>query len=195
MTDFILLMASGSSRRFGENKLLADFRGQPLYRWTLRLLAELAEKREGLHITVISRYAGIRQEAEALGFSAVDCPESHLGQSRTIVTGIRSLPNPEPEDRLTFLVADQPLLSTASVEKLLDAPPCPTARLFCQGRPGNPVRFSAALIPELLTVTGDQGGGVVLKKHPPTPVEILNPLELADIDTVADLCEYEHSLP
>ena len=191
MTDHILLMASGNSRRFGENKLLQMFRGKPLYRHSLDLLAELTAKRPGCQVTVISRYDCIRQDAQALGFTALDCPDSHLGQAHTIVAGIRSLPPTGPEDMLTFLVADQPLLTEASVERLLSLPPCPTARLFCQGRPGNPVRFSAQLIPELLTITGDQGGGVVLKKHPPLPLEISDPRELADIDTAADLTKYE----
>ena len=48
--------------------------------------------------------------------------------------------------------------------------------------PGNPCMFHKSLIPELLQLTGDQGGRKVLKQHTCRYVEIEDEKELMDID-------------
>ena len=45
MTQLILL-AAGLSRRFGGNKLLADWKGSPLYTYSLLARAELGGQRQ-----------------------------------------------------------------------------------------------------------------------------------------------------
>ena len=92
-----------------------------------------------------------------------------------------------PEDFLLFAAADQPRLGSGTAARLLDAarPGVLTAAACWEGKPGNPVLFSAALLPELEALTGDQGGRVVLRRHWDRcillPAE--DPLELADADT------------
>ena len=57
-----------------------------------------------------------------------------------------------------------------------------TLSLCCHGIPGNPCMFHESLIPELLQLTGDQGGRKVLKQHICRYVEIEDEKELMDID-------------
>ena len=57
-----------------------------------------------------------------------------------------------------------------------------TLSLCCHGIPGNPCMFHKSLIPELLQLTGDQGGRKVLKQHTCRYVEIEDEKELMDID-------------
>ena len=66
MTQLILL-AAGLSRRFGGNKLLADWKGNPLYTYSLLALAELAGQRQDCRLTVVTRYEEIQAQALALG--------------------------------------------------------------------------------------------------------------------------------
>ena len=187
MSKYIILMASGNSRRFGSNKLLTQIDGLPLYRYSLNLLGKLQSP--DCPIIVVSRYEEIRREAECLGFSSVDCPQSIAGVSHTIKAGIHAIHDLSPEDYLLFMVADQPYLKLDSVQRLLGEADCrpKTARLFYQQRPGNPVLFSAELVPELLELTGDQGGGAVVKKHSCVPVYVQDEKELMDIDSVLDI--------
>lgn len=189
MPKYILYMASGMSTRFGSNKLLSDFQGKPLYRHGLDTLKAVADSRQDCQLRLISRYSQIREYALSQGIPAIDAPDSILGASYTIKAGILSIPQLKESDFLLFSVADQPLLTAKSVNRLLDAGTegTQTARLFFEDQPGNPVLFSASLAPELLTLTGDSGGGKVAKLHSCEHISVENPAELWDIDRISDL--------
>lgn len=187
MKTHIIYLVSGSGRRFGCNKLLEPFAGKPLYLHTLERLLELTG--ESVTLRVVSRHEAIRRRAEAMGVPAIDCPDSILGASHTIRAGIESIPLLDPGDYLLFVVADQPLLSEKTLERLLALADgtTRTARAGCRGRPGNPVLFSASLAPELLALTGDTGGGAVAKRYDCVLVEVDDPAELADVDAPEDV--------
>ncbi len=189
MRKHILYLASGSSRRFGENKLLYPKNGKPLFLHGLEMLQELTAAREGCTLTVVSRYAAIRERAAAMGIAAADSPESEKGISYTIRAGIQSLGQLGEEDFLLFVVADQPNLTRGSVEKLLAQAKVGTegASLCWHGCPGNPTLFSVKLVPELLALEGDTGGRSVLRRHTCIFVEAESGRELEDIDTRQDI--------
>ncbi len=185
MGKHILYLASGAGRRFGGNKLLHAIEGQPMFLYGLKTLQEVAERIPDCDVTVVSRYGEICQAAEALGFRAVDSPDSEQGISHSIRAGLTALGELPGEDFLLFVVADQPWLTARSVEKLLELAREGTegACLCWQDRPGNPTLFSARLIPELLALEGDTGGRAVLRKHPCRFVQAASPRELEDVDT------------
>ncbi len=184
MTKHILYLASGSSRRFGSNKLLHKLSGKPMYLWGLETLIEVVRSAPDCDLTVVSRYEAIRESAAALGVRAVDSPESEKGISYTIRTGLSSLGSVAQEDFILFVVADQPYLTADTMRRLIaeakHGNEC--ASLCCDGRPGNPTLFSAALLPELMALEGDTGGRAVLKKHDCRFVPA-DAKELLDIDT------------
>ena len=138
---------------------------------------------------VVSRYPEIREYAREQGLLFADCPDSVLGVSHTIRAGIGAIPCLQKEDYLLFSVADQPNLQASSVAKLLQKADgnTETARLSFDGTPGNPVLFSALLVPELLSLQGDQGGGTVAKQHTCILVEASSSQELQDLDRPEDL--------
>ena len=180
-------MASGNARRFGSNKLMADYRGKPLYLYGLELLTDICAERSDCSLIVVSRYAGIRNTAASMGAMTVDCPESVKGASHTVKAGIRAIPHLQKEDRLLFSVADQPELKKQSLLSLLDFDgSTPVARLCWENTPGNPVLFSSSLVPELMALSGDQGGGSVAKHHPCTWYPAAEE-ELRDCDLPSDL--------
>ncbi len=182
MRKHIIYLASGSSRRFGGNKLLHALAGKPLYRHGLDTLVSVL--REDCTLTVVSRYPEIREAAEKLGLWAVDCPDSEQGISHSIRAGILSLGEVPQEDYLVFAVADQPYLRADSVLRLLElAQNGAECGALCYGQqPGNPTLFSARLMPELLALEGDTGGRAVLRKHDCRFIPAGSPKELDDID-------------
>ena len=223
----VIYMAAGNSRRFGRNKLLVSWHGKPLYRHTLDLLLDRQRAWAGrcpITITVVTQYEEILRELGELsgqeGLSVVYCADSKKGVSYTIRAGIqaasrrdgsRSRLCGEPsQDMWMFVVADQPLLSAASIDALIQAvcdagdpgdhreqaeegaQVCekqfsPEAyALACHGQAGNPCVFSDALIPELLALEGDQGGRTVLRRHRCMYVEIGDAAEFMDIDSAED---------
>ena len=188
MTKFLIFMASGNSSRFGKNKLLQPIQGRPLFSYGLEALQEAARRVPDCKVLVVSRYPEIRAYAEDRGLTAVDAPESQKGASYTVRAAIQSLGSVLPSDYLLFSVADQPLLRPDSICSLLAKADgtTVTARLYCGDRPGNPVLFSASLVPELLALQGDQGGGCVAKRHSCIPVPIQDPGEFRDLDEESD---------
>ena len=189
MHKYLIYLASGNGSRFGSNKLLATVKGLPLYRFGLQVLQQAADRVPDCTLIVMSRYPEIREYAKGQGLIAADCPDSILGVSHTIKAGIGAIPNLKEDDYLLFSVADQPNLRASSVIKLLQKADgkTETARLSLNGTPGNPVLFSASLVPELLSLQGDQGGGAVAKKHACILVETSSIQELQDLDTRSDL--------
>lgn len=184
----ILFLASGNSRRFGENKLLHVLDGKPLYRHGLDMLAELAHERADCTLTVVSRYAAVRAGAETLGVRAVDSPESEQGLSYTIRAGLDAL-DLQDGDFIVFVVADQPYLTKETVTRLLDAaaPGVRMARVVFGERRGNPNLFCAALVPELYALRGDEGGRELLRGADCVLVQAGSERELYDVDTAQDV--------
>ena len=191
MHKYLIYLASGNGSRFGSNKLLARVRGFPLFRFGLEVLQQTADRTGDCTVIVVSRYPEIREYAKEQGLLFTDCSDSILGLSHTIKAGIHAIPQLQKEDYLLFLVADQPGLQVSSLIKLLEKADgkTKTARLSLKGRPGNPVLFSASLVPELLKLQGDQGGGAVAKKHDCILVEVTDPRELRDLDCPEDFSE------
>ena len=110
------------------------------------------------------------------------------------------------KDYLMFMVADQPHLTLDSVRKLIRtavsreqsafsgplAEECSrweTLSLRCGSTPGNPCMFRTDLIPELMSLTGDQGGRKVLKQRACKYVDILDKRELEDVDEMLQVTE------
>lgn len=192
MHKYLIYLASGNGSRFGSNKLLAEVNGQPLFQSGLKTLQQAADRILGCTVILVSRYPEIREYARGQGLIAVDCPDSVLGVSHTIKAGIGAIPDLKPEDYLLFLVADQPKIQVSSLIELLQKADgkTKTARASFDGIPGNPVLFSASLVPELLSLQGDQGGGAILKKYPAVFVPVSDPGELRDLDLPGDLLRY-----
>lgn len=180
-----VLMASGAGSRFGSNKLLHPVEGVPMIQRALNALPV------GLFTAanVVSCYPEILALAAEKGYQAIDNPHAAEGQSASIRLGLEPL---TAMDGVLFTVCDQPWLTTASVEKLLEtfaAHPQNICVMSWQGRWGNPAIFPAALYLELLALTGEQRGGIVIKAHPERLrlVEAGSPRELEDIDFQKDL--------
>ncbi len=185
MRKHILYLASGSSSRFGANKLLYLLEGKPMYLYGLETLVQVVRERTDCGLTVVSRYEAIRETAVAMGVSVADSPDSEKGISHTIRAGISALGSVKKEDYLLFAVADQPRLTAESVKRLLAEADrgTPCASLCWGDRPGNPTLFSARFLPELLALEGDTGGRKVLRCHGCAFVQAGSSAELEDIDT------------
>ena len=91
-------------------------------------------------------------------------------------------------DSALVLLGDQPLITTRDIDTLIATYRTTGKRIIAptyEGKRGNPVLFDASLFPELLEVTGDEGGRSVLERHRDeiATVEMGNPLANIDVDT------------
>lgn len=190
----LILLAAGFSRRFGGNKLMYQVEGKPLYLRAGELLLALKEQRKDVEaVRAVTRYPQIQKELERRGIKTVLHLNSEKGISSSVQAGLQSVLEEIKGGRSSaargfcFFVGDQPYLRADTVSGLLDSfQECGKGigRLCCRGKPGSPAVFSERYIPELLALTGDQGGRQIMKKHPEDvwELEIEDGSELWDLD-------------
>lgn len=178
-----VLMAAGTSSRFGENKLLHEIDGRSLL---ARVLEAAPASLFARAVAVVSR-SDVEAVVRAAGYETVWNPDPAHGQGGSIALGARAMGG---MDAAVFCVADQPFLTRESVRRLLAAyAPGRIAALAHNGKRGNPVLFPSECFSALAALRPDQTGRVVLSAHAGSVslVEVSDPRELFDIDTRDDL--------
>ena len=175
-------MASGMGTRFGSNKLMAELDGVPLIQHVIRATDGLFSRR-----VVVTRHAEVAEVCHALGVEVILHNESY--RNDTVRLGMEGM---ESCTTVTFVQADQPLISPASIAALLrraEEDPESIWRVSFEGTPGAPVLFPAWTFDELRALPLGKGGGYVAKTHKERMriVEVASKWELFDVDTVEDL--------
>lgn len=175
-----VLMASGLGRRFGADKLMADFDGSPLISRAIEATDGLFDKR-----LLLTRSAAAAEYARARGVQV------HLHALPRRSDAMRlGLGEMAEMDGCLFCPCDQPLLTRQTVAALAAAfarqPGC-IWRPAAEGQPGAPVVFPRWAFAELAAV--QQGGGSAVAAAHPDKVRLLevDAWELFDVDTPADL--------
>ena len=171
-----ILLAAGQSTRFGRQKLLEPWRGEPLVRNAARAIIDA-----GLRpvVAVVSDDSRLVDALGGLPLTTVENPHPENGISGSIAIGLRALP--ETVDAALIAVGDQPNLTAEAIEQLLDAfqPGRIVVPRFGDHR-GNPPVFARRFFTELLALTGDHGGQRVITSHPDSVIEVLLSQSLGD---------------
>ena len=161
-----IILAAGQSRRMGgPNKLLARFNGEPL----IRQITEraLASKANPVIVVTGHRADDIGETLEGLNVRIVHNADFADGLATSLKAGLTAVP--EDAGGALVLLADMPGVTTAIIDRLIDAfhaRPVPAIVLpTISGKRGNPVLWSRAFFPELMTVTGDTGARHILALH------------------------------
>ena len=160
-----VIMASGLARRFGSNKLLADFGGRPLLCRALEVTATPALAAR----VVVTRSAEVKTLCDA---QAVPCL-------------LHSLPGRNDTVRLGLVCA---FVADTRTQKETERAIFRLGARAAHGPDtvvGSPVLFGCGYFPALRTLPEGKGGSVVLKAHP-EQVQIVYAQrreELLDADT------------
>lgn len=177
-----VIMASGMGKRFGGNKLMADFHGQPMILRAAEATEGIFEKR-----VVVTRHADVAELCRLHGMESVlhDLPY----RNDTVRLGIEAIGKSEA---CVFCPGDQPLLRWETVAALALAAknhPDDIWRVSFEGTPGAPVLFPAWTFAELSSLPEGKGGGVLAKKYPERVKTVCarDRFELMDTDTPEDL--------
>lgn len=201
-----ILLAAGSSRRFGEaNKLLAEFDGVPLVVRAVQLLARCRID----HMVVVTGHDGsaVRDAIEratlaglgprSMSLSFVDNPRYLEGMGTSIAAGIDAL----ADDVCGALIAqsDMPGMTPALVNALIarfeardrQAVTFPRRR---DGRQANPVLWPKRRFADLAQLFGDHGAKalIALEGERAEPVAWPDDRVFVDIDTTTELAANQH---
>ncbi|MDH3446227.1 MAG: nucleotidyltransferase family protein [Deltaproteobacteria bacterium] len=183
-----ILLAAGKAERMGEPKLFLPLSGKPILQWVL----ESVLKTNVSEIICVVRdlaadYANISVADDRLVWLVND--RADTGQSSSVITGLWGVDG--RSEGALFVVGDQPLLSSALLEALInrfETVSAPIVAPSFQGQIRNPVLFRRCLFPELLELEGDRGGRAVIEKHK-EQIELVNwndEISFLDIDDQVD---------
>ena len=177
-----VIMASGMGKRFGGNKLMADFHGHPM-------ILRAIEATEGIFCkrVVVTRHNDV---AELCRVNSVPCVLHTLPfRNDTVRLGLEAVGD---TDACVFCPGDQPLLRQETIVSLALAAknmPKNIWRVCFEETPGAPMLFPKWTFAELSSLPEGKGGGFVAKKYPERlrTVNAQDRFELMDTDTPSDL--------
>jgi CTP:molybdopterin cytidylyltransferase MocA len=181
-----IILAAGTSSRFGRMKQLLEVRGKPLVQHAVDAAAEA-----GLDevVVVLGQDAEAIEEAVRLPANArvVRNPRYVEGQSTSLAAGLNAA-DAESEGAVALL-ADQPGVTAEHVRALVAAFRATRARIvrlsFRDG-PG-PTLLSREIWAEAAHLTGDTGARALIAEHPDWVEEVAVDEDAPpDVDTPAD---------
>ncbi len=181
-----ILLAGGSSKRFGADKLLHRLPdGTPIaVASATRLLAVCPHSLSVLR----SGQCELRRMLIDLGVDVRVDPESERGLGSRLAYAVRATP---AAAGWLVALADMPFLKTSSVQAVATAlgNGAEIAAPVQLGRRGHPVGFSRRWFAELSSLQGDIGARQILDQHARsiTLIDVDDPGVLLDIDTPDDL--------
>ena len=176
----LVLLAAGSSRRFGEaDKLDQDFLGRPL----------------GLHVAVALEDMPFKERVVvrsdcvidygALGYRVMTNPDPAQGMASSLRIGV-ACAREQGAAAVLVVLADMPRVTAAHVHRMFDASDGPASVVASSdGEDAKPpALFGAEQFDALLALTGEMGARDLIKagRH-----VVTSPAELIDVDTPEDL--------
>ena len=178
-----VLLASGFSRRMGEDKLLLTFNGTTLLQKSVDLLSSLPVY-EKIIVATAERAESI---AIPPGIQVVVNANPEAGQSESVKLGVSMAAG----DWYIFMAADQPKLTVTDMQPFFDAVGQGNGSIIypvINGYPSSPTLFSSCFRSDLLSLTGDTGGRAVRERNREVCVEIEPeyPGNFIDIDNMED---------
>ncbi len=168
-----IILAAGSSSRMGagRHKLLLPLGERSVLAHVLA--ATLASQARPIVVVLGHQTNQVRESISAYiadsAITIVENPEYQQGMSTSLRVGIQALMSlSHAIDGTLIILGDQPLITAHILDRLITTKQSTGKRIvasFYNGKRGSPTLFGACFFPELLEMTGDEGGRKVLERH------------------------------
>lgn len=181
-----IIMASGSSKRMGRDKLKLKIGEKKIYQYAIDLVANY----DFFQKIIVSQDEEILSYAKDAGIEGYYNQDAYIGKSTSIKIGVNKS---KDTDAYMFFVADQPYLTKETLDKILDAfkkNPESICYPIYGKKKGGPAVFPQKYKAALLSLEKDQGGSMLFDETS-KGVIINKKREHIDIDTKE---EYEEAL-
>jgi molybdenum cofactor cytidylyltransferase len=200
-----IILAAGASTRYGEPKQLLRLKDKCMLEWVLdaalnsalnrvvlvlgyahqKILQALGEK--SLHSRLLVAINSHYKKGQSI--SVAINSQYKKGQSISLHIGLSKVKNDYPA--VMFLLGDQPMLSAAAINILLErfwADDKDICVPIYRGKRKTPVIFRRRLYSQLMEIKGDTGARQLIDDNPDRvlTVEMDNPICFFDIDTRQD---------
>ena len=192
-----ILLAAGSSKRMGQNKVSLPLGNCTIGSFGLRKFINsnidhvFVVTKESDSLNWISK--DLFQKPYKDSWTHVPCTNANKGQSYSLKCGLTQALKTKPLG-VMILLADQPFLSIQTINELhqtylkriSDKLTIPYLAASFQGVPRPPIILSPNMIPDLYMLNGDEGARAIIRKHTNLDglfVEFENKWDFFDIDT------------
>lgn len=186
-----ILLAAGSSKRFGSNKLLQALpagvpgAGTPIGLASARHLLDALPDSIAVLRPRAQKLGGLLRDA---GCNTVVCKNAGEGMGTSLAAGVRAAADAHG---WVVALADMPFLQPETVRVIARAlsEGAAIAAPAYRGERGHPVGFARRFLDELCALHGDHGARELLGQHPDwvTLYQVDDPGVLRDIDQPSDL--------
>ena len=191
-----IILAAGEGKRMGKVKLTLPLGNKKLIEWVL----------QAVKLTPLDRYfLVVRPEdkdiikiGKAWGAKIVLNPDFRKGMSTSIKKALLKI-NTQEVEGFFLILGDQPLITFKIINKLIKSFSPGKGEIivpYFKDKRGNPVLFDICWKDELMAITGDVGGRVLIKAHPEKikRVNISDRAILFDIDQEKDYLKAQMDL-
>jgi molybdenum cofactor cytidylyltransferase len=180
-----LLLAAGSARRFGSDKLSHNLP----HGVAIAVQAARHLKAELPRVVAVVRPGSdeLLKNLSAEGCEVAVCSNAAEGMGASLACAVRAA---GPADGYLVALGDMPFVRPSSIAAVRDAlaAGAPLAAPFWRARRGHPVGIAGRFHAELLALRGDEGAKALLGAgHRLVKIAVGDPGVIRDIDTPADL--------
>jgi molybdenum cofactor cytidylyltransferase len=206
MTDRVkicsIILASGFSRRMGEQKLLLPLKDKTILEQTLSNILKSRVLKQDIYVVVPNNDRQRRNMVEDHSVQLVINDRPDLGMGYSLAKGIHSIPV-EDYDAVMILLGDQPEIKSEDINLVHqqfikrfhqeeEIPQVIIKTAYRDQRKGHPILFSKHYFAALAKLSGDVGGRNIMKKNQQYVRFVHSPNNYPDdIDTPLD---YQHLL-
>jgi molybdenum cofactor cytidylyltransferase len=181
-----VLLAAGSSRRFGSNKLLAPLPdGTPLVCAALRRLRSVLES---VIVVVHPQDTVVPELLAADRVQIVVCQNADAGMGASLAAAVAAS---SATRGWLIALADMPAIQVSTLQRVVQALDDGAVLVapFHVGRRGHPVGVHSSFRDELLALSGDAGAREILARHAAAlmRLDVDDAGILFDVDTPGDL--------
>jgi molybdenum cofactor cytidylyltransferase len=189
----IIILAAGSSSRFGDTKQLLHFNGKTLLQ---HVIAEAtATGAEPIVVVTGANADRVSKEIKSEKVEIVFNKDWEQGMASGIVIGLKKAIALNNElEKVIIAVCDQPFVSSSLFQQLVEKQNESVKHIVASTYAdtiGTPALFTKKYFDPLMGLTGDQGAKILLKKYSDDLATVDFPDGHIDIDTQAD---YENLL-
>lgn len=197
-TTAAIILAAGTSSRMGagRHKLLLPLANRPVLAHVIE--ATLASQARPIVVVLGHQEDAVRTQLAAWladpAIIVVNNPDYLQGMSTSMRVGIQTLmsygymKSKSHVDSALIILGDQPLITPHIIDALIHAHQTGDKGIVAplyDGQRGSPVLFRSEFFPELLEVSGDEGGRTILQRHRAevATIDLGNAAHRYDVDT------------
>ncbi len=183
----IIILAAGSSSRYGDIKQLSFYEGRTFVRHAVSISKIVTDK---IMVVLGANAEKVKKEIEDTHVNIVLNENWEEGIASSIRIGLSAFLEAEPSAKaVIFLVCDQPFVSTSLLNELISKFLKTNKKIIAstyQGTVGTPALFEKTFFPDLLDLQGQSGAKKIIEQNHDETITVSFPLGYFDIDTKED---------